>query len=104
MQVIFVTNNATQSRVQFAQKLRNLGVEAELEEVYCSAYAAATYLKNLNFAKPAFVVGVGGIEDELANAGIATSGGTKFPLQDLSFEEVIFFFFLAKCKTITPFE
>jgi len=43
-------------------------------EVYSSSYAAATYLKSINFTKKAYIVGGQGIGDELKEAGIEYRG------------------------------
>lgn len=77
--IFFVTNNATKSREQNLAKFRKLGIEANMEEIFTSAFASASYLKNiLKFPedKKVYVVGEKGIEDELDAVGIRHSGGT----------------------------
>ncbi|KAI9452043.1 2-phosphoglycolate phosphatase [Lactarius psammicola] len=77
--VLFVTNNATKSRRNYKKKFDGLGIEARVEEVFGSAYAAAVYLSSvLNFPKDkkVYVIGMSGLEDELRSEGITFIGGT----------------------------
>jgi len=70
--VLFFTNNATLSRRGYLEKLRKLGFEAALDEVYCSAYAAAVWLRGR--ARKVYVVGEGGLVEELERAGLEVVG------------------------------
>ena len=77
--LIFVTNNSTKSRRQYAEKFRKLGIESVSEEdIFSSSYAAAFYLKNhLGFnenSKRVYVIGQSGITSELDIEGIQWSG------------------------------
>ncbi|KAF8477742.1 2-phosphoglycolate phosphatase [Russula ochroleuca] len=77
--VLFVTNNATKSRRNYKKKFDGLGIEAHVDEVFGSAYAAAVYLSSvLNFPmdKRVYVIGMSGLEDELRSEGISFIGGT----------------------------
>ncbi|KAF8153302.1 p-nitrophenyl phosphatase [Crassisporium funariophilum] len=77
--VVFVTNNATKSRKSYKGKFDQLGVEAHVDEIYGSAYAAAVYLSTivkLPKTKKVYVIGMGGLEEELRDEGIAFAGGT----------------------------
>ncbi|GAA5987992.1 hypothetical protein JCM5350_007852 [Sporobolomyces pararoseus] len=77
--IFFVTNNATKSRASNKQKFDKMGIQAEVEEIFTSAFAAAAYLKNvLKFPqdKKAYVIGEKGLEEELDAVGIKHSGGT----------------------------
>ncbi|TIB37882.1 hypothetical protein E3P86_02018 [Wallemia ichthyophaga] len=77
--VIFVTNNASNSRNQYKQKFDQLGFKVDVDEIFSSAYASAVYLKyNLKFPsdKKVFVVGMSGLEEELDSEGIKRIGGT----------------------------
>ncbi|KAJ3502444.1 hypothetical protein NLJ89_g8888 [Agrocybe chaxingu] len=78
--VVFVTNNATKSRKSYKTKFDQLGVEAHVDEIYGSAYAAAVYLSSviqLPKTKKVFVIGMGGLEEELRDEGITFVGGTN---------------------------
>lgn len=72
--IIFATNNSTKNRVQFLQKLRKLGYEANLNEVFPTSYASALYLKQINFKRSVYVLGSQGIADELTAVGINNFG------------------------------
>ncbi|EGG10109.1 uncharacterized protein MELLADRAFT_47200 [Melampsora larici-populina 98AG31] len=77
--LFFVTNNATKSRESFKSKFDRLGIEADLDEIFGSAYATALYLKRiLKFPehKKVYVIGEKGVEDELASENIRYCGGT----------------------------
>ncbi|KAF8265670.1 2-phosphoglycolate phosphatase [Lactarius quietus] len=77
--VLFVTNNATKSRRNYKKKFDGLGIEAHVDEVFGSAYAAAVYLSSvLKFPKDkkVYVIGMSGLEDELRSEGVSFIGGT----------------------------
>ncbi|THH06255.1 hypothetical protein EW145_g4211 [Phellinidium pouzarii] len=77
--IIFVTNNATLSRASYKKKFDKLGVEAHVDEIFGSAYAAAVYLSSvvkLPKDKKVFVIGMAGLEEELRDEGISFVGGT----------------------------
>ncbi|KAG8965362.1 hypothetical protein FRC03_000662 [Tulasnella sp. 419] len=77
--VIFVTNNATKSRRNYKTKFDKLGVQAEVDEIFGSAYASAVYISSvLNLPKneKVFVIGMAGLEEELKEEGINFIGGT----------------------------
>ncbi|KAF7329669.1 4-nitrophenylphosphatase [Mycena kentingensis (nom. inval.)] len=78
-QVIFVTNNATKSRKSYKGKFDQLGVEAHVDEIYGSAYAAAVYISSvvkLPKDKKVYVIGMKGMEEELHEEGVSFIGGT----------------------------
>jgi 4-nitrophenyl phosphatase len=90
--VFFLTNSALKTREQLLAKFQQLGIEAKKEECYTSAYAAALFLKSQGFSsngKRAFVVGMGALEKELAEAGVDFCGGTQTPLIPPSEDESI---------------
>lgn len=77
--IIFVTNNATKSRKDYKKKFDKLGIQAEVEEVFGSAYASAVYIStvlNLPKSSKVYVVGMSGLEHELSEEGITHAGGT----------------------------
>lgn len=79
-QVIFVTNNSTKSRKQYVNKFKKLGIDADYEEIFGSAYSSAVYLDQLGSfdkkEKKVLVIGEAGLEEELHEAGFTTVGGT----------------------------
>ncbi|CAD6887178.1 unnamed protein product [Tilletia controversa] len=77
--IIFVTNNATKSRKDNLKKILDMGIHADVSEIFSSAYAAAVYIKHvLKFPsdRKVYVLGMSGIEHELAEEGVQTCGGT----------------------------
>jgi len=77
--VIFVTNNATRSREDYKGKFDKMGVQAKVEEIFGSAYASAVYISSvlkLPSTSKVYVVGMSGLEHELASEGISYIGGT----------------------------
>lgn len=77
--VVFVTNNATKSRKKYKTKFDQLGIEAHVDEIYGSAYAAAVYLSSIIKIpknKKVYVIGQNGLEEELRGEGIQYIGGT----------------------------
>ncbi|XP_068636601.1 phosphoglycolate phosphatase 2-like isoform X2 [Aristolochia californica] len=75
--IVFVTNNSTKSRRQYAKKFQTLGLSVSEEEIFCSSFAAAMYLKSKNFPpeKKVYVIGEEGILEELELAGFTGLGG-----------------------------
>jgi 4-nitrophenyl phosphatase len=77
--IIFVTNNSTKSRKTYKKKLDSMGIPAEIDEIFGSAYASAVYIKRvlkLPKDKKVYVIGESGIEEELDAEGVAHCGGT----------------------------
>ncbi|KAG6548635.1 hypothetical protein Mapa_009789 [Marchantia paleacea] len=77
--LIFVTNNSTKSRKQYGKKFESLGLDVSEEEIFSSSFAAAGYLKSINFAadKKVYIIGEVGIQKELEQAGIQYLGGPE---------------------------
>ncbi|CAK9168000.1 unnamed protein product [Ilex paraguariensis] len=75
--LVFVTNNSTKSRKQYGKKFETLGLNVSEEEIFASSFAAAAYLKSINFPKDkkVYVIGEDGILKELELAGIPYLGG-----------------------------
>jgi len=66
MRVLYLTNNATQSRLEFARRLSVHGIGAKLDEIMTSAYGCAHYVKEKYGAgRSVFVVGERGFCDEM---------------------------------------
>ncbi|OAY43517.1 phosphoglycolate phosphatase 2 [Manihot esculenta] len=77
--LVFVTNNSTKSRRQYAKKFNSLGISVSEEEIFSSSFAAAMYLKVNNFPreKKVYVIGGEGILQELQLAGYTGLGGPE---------------------------
>ncbi|KAK9292224.1 hypothetical protein L1049_020186 [Liquidambar formosana] len=77
--LVFVTNNSTKSRKQYGKKFETLGLNVSEEEIFASSFAAAAYLKSINFPKDkkVYVIGEDGILKELELAGFEYLGGPE---------------------------
>ncbi|ONK82069.1 uncharacterized protein A4U43_C01F35800 [Asparagus officinalis] len=77
--LVFVTNNSTKSRRQYAKKFLALGIDVSEDEIFSSSFAAAMFLKLNNFphGKKVYVVGEEGILEELEFAGFIGLGGPE---------------------------
>ncbi|KAJ9180779.1 hypothetical protein P3X46_008987 [Hevea brasiliensis] len=77
--LVFVTNNSTKSRRQYAKKFNSLGISVREDEIFSSSFAAAMYLKVNNFPreKKVYVIGGEGILEELQLAGYTGLGGPE---------------------------
>ena len=77
---VFVTNNSTKSRSEYLKKLTSLGIPAEVEDIFGSAYSASIYISRILKLPPGkdkvFVIGEKGIEQELESEGVKYIGGT----------------------------
>ncbi|KAF4587772.1 4-nitrophenylphosphatase [Ophiocordyceps camponoti-floridani] len=82
---VFVTNNSTKSRQQYAQKLDSLGIPCDADDVFGSSYSAAVYISRilkLPLGKnKVFVIGEAGVEAELAAEGVPFIGGSDEAFQ-----------------------
>ncbi|XP_013401421.1 glycerol-3-phosphate phosphatase [Lingula anatina] len=73
--VFFVTNNSTKSRADYVKKCLQLGFHAEEDEIICTAFVAAQYLKSILPANSkVYVMGMPGMLQELDKAGIRHIG------------------------------
>jgi phosphoglycolate/pyridoxal phosphate phosphatase family enzyme len=70
IKVLFFTNAGTKSRADRAEVLNRIGLKASKDEVYCTSYFVARYLKEKHEGKKAFVVGERGIFDEMEEFGV----------------------------------
>ncbi|KAB1203441.1 Phosphoglycolate phosphatase 1B, chloroplastic [Morella rubra] len=77
--LVFVTNNSTKSRKQYGKKFETLGLSVSEEEIFASSFAAAAYLKSIDFPKDkkVYVIGEDGILKELELAGFQFLGGPE---------------------------
>ncbi|KAK4439483.1 Phosphoglycolate phosphatase 2 [Sesamum alatum] len=77
--LVFVTNNSTKSRSQYAKKFHSLGISVSEDEIFSSSFAAAMYLKVNDFPKEkkVYVIGEEGIGEELQLAGFTSLGGPE---------------------------
>lgn len=66
----FLTNNTFLTREGYMAKLRGMGVEAEIEEVFSSAFVTAGYLQREKPKARVYAVGEQGLKEELRRAGL----------------------------------
>ncbi|XP_042068164.1 phosphoglycolate phosphatase 2-like [Salvia splendens] len=78
-ELVFVTNNSTKSRRQYAKKFHSVGISVSEDEIFSSSFAAAMYLKVNKFPKEkkVYVIGEEGILEELELAGFTPLGGPE---------------------------
>jgi HAD superfamily hydrolase (TIGR01450 family) len=75
IRVAFITNNAARPPAEVAEHLRELGVQADAEDVVTSAQAAARLLvERLGAGAPVVVLGAGGLVEAVAAAGLRPVG------------------------------
>lgn len=75
--ILFVTNNSATSRGDYQLKLRALGIEAEVDEIFGSSFSTAVYLKNVLGIEPGskvYVIGEKGVRRELEDVGFTVLG------------------------------
>ena len=65
----FLTNDPRPTREQVVDRLKQMGIEARLEEIVTSGWATATFLAQ-NGLHSAYLVGSAGLDRELCKAGI----------------------------------
>ncbi|XP_067656226.1 glycerol-3-phosphate phosphatase-like [Haliotis asinina] len=72
--VFYATNNSSSTREQYAQKCQKFGYNATEEEIVCTAFIGALYLKNINFTGKVYLVGNPAMGAELDKYGIRHTG------------------------------
>ena len=67
--VVFFTNNSTKTREEIHSKLKKMGFDCSLNEIFTSSYATANYLDESNLDN-VFVIGSDGLRSEIIDNGI----------------------------------
>jgi NagD protein len=66
----YITNNCSRSRAEYAQHLREIGIDASGETIWTSAHATIAYLREaLPNVERLFVLGSSGLHEEFRQAG-----------------------------------
>nr|XP_053648065.1 glycerol-3-phosphate phosphatase-like [Cherax quadricarinatus] len=86
--IFYVTNNSTKSRDEYVAKCKRLGYIADKEEIVSSSYVMAQYLKQLDFNKKVYIIGMSGMTKELDDVGIGHSEVAPEPLTGHVFDLV----------------
>ncbi|CAF1442194.1 unnamed protein product [Adineta steineri] len=73
--VLFVTNNSLKTQKGFAQWLNEIGYQAKPEQVICTAWITAQYLKSINFKGHCYCIGMQSMVEELGREGFHISDG-----------------------------
>ena len=63
--ILYLTNNSTRSRAEFARKLANLGISCTKQQLITSGYAAAKYIQEHYASSTVYVIGEEGLKNEL---------------------------------------
>ncbi|MCX6770466.1 MAG: HAD-IIA family hydrolase [Candidatus Micrarchaeota archaeon] len=72
VRVLFLTNNATKSRADYARHLAKFGIMARPDDVMTASFGCASYiLENYGRGKRVYVVGEQGLRDELEGEAMA---------------------------------
>ncbi|XP_059157934.1 glycerol-3-phosphate phosphatase-like isoform X2 [Physella acuta] len=73
--VFYVTNNSAKTRADYMVKCKEYGFPAEENEIVCTAFIAAQYLKTIGYKDKVYLIGKDdSIGKELQNAGINYTG------------------------------
>ncbi len=72
LNVYYLTNNSTKSRQEIYNRLKNMGIDVDINQVYTSSYIAALYAKEKNLDN-VFVLGSDGLKAELRLQGICVT-------------------------------
>ncbi|POM69158.1 4-nitrophenylphosphatase [Phytophthora palmivora] len=72
--VVFVTNNATNSRATYVKKLASQGITAVEADIVTSAWATVQYMKQHKIEGKVYMVGEAGLKTELELEGYQVSG------------------------------
>lgn len=67
--IFYLTNNATQTRAKFAEKLRKMGIPARAEQIVTSAYTTAQILRKDYPKANVYIIGEEGLVSEFKEAG-----------------------------------
>ncbi len=76
--ILFLTNDPRSPRAGYAEKLRRMGIQAEVDEILSCGWATAIYIKDHHApleGKGIFVVGSAGLKDEMRSAGLTVLEG-----------------------------
>jgi ribonucleotide monophosphatase NagD (HAD superfamily) len=86
VQVFFLTNNCLKTRDEYRLKLESFGIQASLNEIYCTAFLAACYFEKQKSSKlKIYSCGSPAMATELENKDIPVIGtGPDNRLSNLS--------------------
>ncbi len=71
----FITNNSTKTRQTYFEIIQKFGIKnASIDDIVCTAWILAGYLKSINFVDKVYVIGSPAIGTELDNLNIKHIG------------------------------
>lgn len=73
--IFFVTNNSAKTRTQIFEKLKSLGINLTLDELYTTSYIIPKYLQLHNY-KEIYCIGTDDLKAEIKNTGINPNSKT----------------------------
>jgi 4-nitrophenyl phosphatase len=81
-QIFFLTNNATQTRAKFSEKLRKMGIPARPDQIITSAFITAEILRKSYPGAGVYIIGEEGLINEFKEAGfqIISDEETESPI------------------------
>ncbi|XP_051172952.1 glycerol-3-phosphate phosphatase-like [Leptopilina boulardi] len=82
----YVTNNNGKTRADLVNKCKGLNYSATIDEMVCTSFLAAMYLKEQGFDKKVYLIGNSGMAKELEAVGIRHCGYGPDPLQGTALE------------------
>ena len=71
--VLFITNSPTQTREECQHKLQSLGIVADIENIFTSAYVSALYFSERYPQSTVYIVGEKAIRDEFNQLSLHTT-------------------------------
>ena len=81
--VHYLTNNSSKSRADYVEKLSRFDIEATVEEIMTSAFAAGRLFQQREaIGKSVYVVGESGLKNELASVGMSVVEFEECPTVD----------------------
>ncbi|WP_411843575.1 TIGR01457 family HAD-type hydrolase [Salinicoccus sp. HZC-1] len=84
---VFLTNNATKTQAEAAQKLIDMGFHIHPETLYTSAMATAAYLKETDPGATVYAIGSDSLKETLKDAGITlTEADAEYVVMGLDTE------------------
>ena len=72
--LIFTSNRSDRTRQQMLLKLKSLGIDATVDEMFPTSYSTAVYLKAIDFEREVCVIGSDAVREELNLMGIRSTG------------------------------
>jgi len=68
--ILYLTNNSTFSRADYARKLEHFGISCHNDQIISSGYAAAQYINHYYKGSSVYVIGEQGLKQELLDEGL----------------------------------